>query len=300
MPALRCFGRQSQRATIWNMAPTLIATLDGTLHDVTQPLIRADDAGLLRADGVFDVARCLDGRVTGLDEHLRRLQRSAKLFKLPQPDLSGFHRAIDAVLSAWDWSTENEATLRMVITRGVPECGPNSWVALESIPASVRDARKFGIDVLILDKGYDPGEQTAVAWQPSGAKSLGYSDAMAGLRYAHEQAAHDVIFVTPNEAVLEGATSAVLLERDGELCTPRHAGIIESTTLKRLRTSLKPRGLTLVAQPIRRSELYSADGLWLVSSGRLLAPVNSIDGHSVARGRHHRLLREILFGPCVE
>ena len=61
------------------MAITVVALLDGTLIDPAQPIVRADDLGVVRGDGVFDALLAVDGEARDLDAHLERLASSATL-----------------------------------------------------------------------------------------------------------------------------------------------------------------------------------------------------------------------------
>ena len=55
----------------------MLAILDGTVMPAEEARIPATDEGLLRGDGVFEVMRLYGGRLFALDDHLRRLGRSA-------------------------------------------------------------------------------------------------------------------------------------------------------------------------------------------------------------------------------
>lgn len=80
--------------------PVLLALLDGSLADLERPLVRADDLGIVRGDGVFDAAIVVRGVPRDLDRHLRRLADSARMLDLPAPDLDGYRRAVDALIAA--------------------------------------------------------------------------------------------------------------------------------------------------------------------------------------------------------
>ena len=111
------------------MTIRMLALLDGTLVDPATPIVRADDQGVVRGDGVFDALLASFGRAHHLDEHLARLAASARILQLPAPDDAGYRRAVAAILAAWDWDDEPEAVLRTIMTRG-PEGldEPNGWV----------------------------------------------------------------------------------------------------------------------------------------------------------------------------
>ena len=114
---------------------------------------------------------------------------------------------------------------------------------------------------------------------------------MAALRHAHKQGADDVIFFSSDGRVLEGPTSTVLLAHveksdDGttvkRLITPQlDSGILAGTSQGALFAAAKAAGWELGYGPLEPRDLMDADAVWLISSVRLLAPVNRIDGKEI-------------------
>ena len=265
------------------MAVLLIALLDGTLVDPAQPIVRADDQGVVRGDGVFDALLAVRGRARDLDPHLERLAQSARMLDLPAPDEAGYRRAVDAVLAAWDWAAHPEAVLRMILTRG-PEgtAGePNGWVMAAPLDAASRRQRSEGVRVLLLDRGFEGGEIADLPWLLPGAKSLSYGINMAAKRYAVANGADDVIFRAPSGKLLEGPTSSLVLDLDGVLATPPLDGILRSITIEELVNGAPAAGLEVRIQELHRDDLGRCRGAWLLSSGRILARVTHVDGQEL-------------------
>ena len=52
---------------------------------IDAPAVRIEDRGLQFADGVYEVIKCLDGRVCDLERHLDRLERSLAALAIPMP-----------------------------------------------------------------------------------------------------------------------------------------------------------------------------------------------------------------------
>ncbi|GAA4024288.1 hypothetical protein GCM10023063_00100 [Arthrobacter methylotrophus] len=118
---------------------------------------------------------------------------------------------------------------------------------------------------------------------------------MAALRYAHKQGADDAIFTSTDGRVLEGPTSTVLLAHvetvdDGtgsvrsvkRLITPQlDSGILPGTSQDALFTKAKAAGWELGYGPLVPEDLFDADAVWLISSIRLIAPVNHVDGREI-------------------
>ncbi|MCU1554734.1 MAG: 4-amino-4-deoxychorismate lyase, partial [Arthrobacter sp.] len=191
---------------------------------------------------------------------------------------------------------DDELVVKLLVTRGAEGgAGPTCWVQASAPGAAGRRQRETGIDVLLLDRGYDSEVGERAPWLLLGAKTLSYAVNMAALRYAHHQGADDVIFTSADGRVLEGPTSTVLLAHletsdDGHggvrtirrLITPQlDSGILPGTSQGALFTAAKAAGWELGYGPLEPKDLLDADAVWLISSIRLLAPVNHIDGKEI-------------------
>jgi 4-amino-4-deoxychorismate lyase len=154
-----------------------------------------------------------------------------------------------------------------------------------------RRQRKTGTDVILLDRGYDSDAAERAPWLLLGAKTLSYAVNMTALRHAHKQGADEVIFTSSDGRVLEGPTSIVLLanveKTDGRttvkrLVTPQlDSGILPGTSQGALFAAAKATGRGLGYGPLKPQDLPDADAVWLISSTRLLAPANHIDGREI-------------------
>lgn len=268
---------------------------EGRIADAGQPQLMATDLGATRGDGVFESLLAVDGRPRKLQAHLDRLARSAATMELDIPPAADWRAAIATAIAAHP--AAEELVVKLLVTRGVEGAGrPTCWVSAALPGPAGRVQRENGIDVLLLDRGYDSTIAERAPWLLMGAKTLSYAVNMAALRYAHEHGADDVIFLSSDGKVLEGPTSTVLLAHieDGvkRLITPQlDTGILPGTTQGALFAAARNAGWELGYGPLEPEDLLDADAVWLVSSIRLLAPVNHIDGKPV--GKDPALGREL-------
>ncbi|WP_024367062.1 aminodeoxychorismate lyase [Arthrobacter sp. TB 26] len=289
-------------------APVLVfldpAFDDGRLADATKPQLMATDQGATRGDGVFESLLAVGGQPRKLQAHLSRLAGSARLLELDIPAEDAWRRAIATAISEYrrqhvpgaETAEDDELVVKLLVTRGVEgAAGPTCWVQASAPGPAGRRQRETGIDVILLDRGYDSEVGERAPWLLMGAKTLSYAVNMAALRYAHAQGADDVIFTSADGRVLEGPTSTVLLAHletadDGaggvrtvrRLITPQlDSGILPGTSQGALFTAAKAAGWELGYGPLEPRDLYDADAVWLISSIRLLAPVNHIDGKEI-------------------
>ena len=255
----------------------VVALLDGTLLDPSQPLLRPDDLGVLRGEGVFDTTLVVDGEPRDLDDHLARLAVSAEVTGVTLPPPDAWRRAVKALVGGW--AGDRQMVMRLVATRG-PEAATEAvcYVLGSALPALSIRQRAAGVRVLLLDRGFSATAAASAPWLLAGAKTLSYGINMAALRYARANDADDVIFLASDGAVLEAPTSTVVIGSGRTLLTPPVEGILEGITVRRLFRAATDAGWSTRSAPLTASRLAAADGVWLVSSARLLAPVTAIDG----------------------
>ncbi|MCS5717935.1 aminodeoxychorismate lyase [Herbiconiux sp. CPCC 205763] len=238
------------------------------------------DLAVTRGDGIFESIGVIDGRFIELDRHLRRLEHSAALLDLPRPDSAAFAEAARRGLDAH--SAEPELLVKLFYSRGIEGAGiPSGWVEVLT-GDDHRAARSTGIRVVTLDRGYRHDIAQTSPWLLQGAKTLSYALNKAALREAARRDADDVIFVSTDDVVLEGPTSNVLVRHGDLFRTPRtDLGILAGTTQAAVFETLMARGFETIEAALSVADLASADAVWLLSSGRLLAPVRELDGQAM-------------------
>lgn len=278
------------------MTRPVVALLDGTVADPDRPIVHADDHGVLRGDGIFETTLVVDGRPRDLDEHLARFAVSAGMLHLPLPAARDWRRGVNAVLAGWGGG--REMVLRLIATRGREGVGePTCYVIGGALPPKVPVERASGISVLLLERGFAGAQIAVMPWLLAGAKTLSYAMNMAARRHAESRGADDAIFVGTDGHILEGPTATVVIARDRLLITPPTDGILAGVTVRRLFRDAAAAGWETETAPLNPADLASADGVWLISGVRLMAPVVRIDERRRPVGAATAELAEILQMP---
>ena len=260
---------------------TVVAVLhpDGPrLVGPMQPILRADDLGVLRGESVFETARIAGGRPAYLDAHLARFARSAARLDITLPD--GWTELARVAVAAYG---EPDGVLRLVCSKGAPGQGPVGFALVTPVPAESVRAREHGVRAITLTLGVPAGLRATAPWLLGGVKATSYAVNMATIRHAQDEGADDAIWVSTDGEVLEAPTATVAWVQDGILVTPppSEIGTLPGTTLDV--------ALGLLASPyeIRRGtadELAAADEVMLLSSVRGVAPVIALDGRVLGIG----------------
>lgn len=252
-------------------------------------VVDADDLGLTRGDGCFDATRVRtydDGvsEVDDLDEHLARLNASITGLGAEPDDLDPWHELVAEAAEAW--ANPGEAVLKLMWTRGRESTGSDPVRMLTITPLS-NDAieQRQGISVVTLSRGMASDAFDGAPWLLGGVKSLSYAVNKAALREASRRGADDVVFTSTDGYCLEGPTSALLVLRGGTLwSTPTGAtGILDSITLRKAFRGATKHDVRAEYNLLKPKDVLKADGAWLLSSVRGVAPIVQLDGTAIAQ-----------------
>lgn len=271
----------------------VVAVLGRGVVDADEPVLTADDLGLTRGDGCFDSARVVtDGsgaaRVVDLDEHLDRLEASARAMVIGNPTREQWRGLVAEALAAW--STPGEAVLKLLLTRGREwrAGGPTAIVTITHRGPSASTgagsaASPRTITAVTLSRGHPCDAFADAPWLLGGIKTLSYAVNAAATREARRRGADDVIFTTTDGFALDGPTSGLLVARDGTFTStpPGDTGILESVTVAAILEAARADGFTTGYALVPVADLHTADAVWLVSSGRGPVLVTTLDGREL-------------------
>lgn len=272
--------------------PGVVVTLDGEIHPPGTPLLFADDLAAVRGDGIFETLLVRGARACLVEAHLARLTHSAKLMDLPEPDLPAWRQAIEVAARQFAVDTTDEGAMRLVYSRG-RERGHTSttYVTVNPLPDRVAVARRDGLAAVTLPRALPATGVDEMPWLLAGAKTLSYAINMAALRHAARQGAGDVIFVSSDGYILEGPRSTVVIAADSQegsgtvtfLSPPPWYPILRGTTQRALFEVARAKGYDCDYRCLQASDLFAAQGIWLVSSVTLAARVHTLDGRPLPR-----------------
>ncbi|MBQ1029341.1 aminotransferase class IV [Micromonospora sp. C97] len=260
-------------------ASARIAVLGRGLVPADEPVLRADDLGVLHGDGLFESMHLRQGRPWLRDEHLARLATAAAAVDLELPPVDALIDLLDTVRAGWPATVEG--ALRLVCTRGSEAGGPPTvYATVNPVPASSQAARRNGITVAILPLGVPADARTGLDWLPAGIKSTSYAVNSAARRWARRAGVDDVLWVSSDGYALEGPIANVVWLTGDTLCTVPAAttGILPGTTAAWLLAHADELGLDGSERMVTPAELHAADGVWFSSSVRGLAEVRMLDG----------------------
>ena len=230
-----------------------VRVINGRESSKEQFCVSVYDNGFYRGDGVFEVIRLYGGRTWALDPHLQRLRRSAASLELPY-DKQALLAECQLVVKKL---AHRDAVVRVIVTREGARC-------ITTEP-NVNLPDRIGLHTV----------EHLVTPLLSGVKSLSYAANFLAKRIAVRAGEDDALLISASSRrVLEGCTSTFFWESDGRVYTPPLSeGILASITRQALLQCVD-----CEERPCQLTDLVSADGVAMASTGIELRPVARIRG----------------------
>jgi branched-chain amino acid aminotransferase len=242
--------------------------------------------------GVFEGARCYatpkGSACFRLDAHMRRLQHSAKIYRMEYHlDLAGWE---DAVLKTIRANEMKACYIRPLMYRGYEALGVNPLTC--PVDAAIllwewgtylgQEALEQGVDVKIAS-----WSRMAPNTLPAMAKSAAnYANSALIKMEAITDGYAEGIALDVSGNVSEGSGQNIFLVRDGIIHTPPiGSSILGGITRDSVMTLARDLGYAVNEAVIPREALYIADEVFVVGTAAEVTPIRSIDHISVGAGR---------------
>lgn len=251
--------------------------------DPDEPVLHADDEGLIRGRAAFETTRVYNGRPFKLGEHLDRLAGSAARIGLPEVDRDECQTLAAAVL---DKAGVADCALRLYWTAGREgREEPTALALVSSIPEDLEERRREGIRMISLPLGLEADLRAVAPWLLGGVKSTSYAVNMAAEAEARRRGADDAVFLASGDVVLEGPVTNVWWRRERVLYTPAlELGILAGVTRATLIVEAGKHGYEVREGVFPLEHLAGSEEAFTSSSIREVMPVVELDGRPLGPG----------------
>jgi branched-chain amino acid aminotransferase len=268
--------------------------LNGKIISAKEAFISVFDHGFLYGDGIYETMRVYDGVIFMLDEHLRRLYRSASMIGLIiPPEIDILKIALYETLIA---NSLKNAYVRLTVSRGQGSIGLDPELCLEPtiviISQETKDyPRGFyenGINLIIPETRRNSKE----AINPR-IKSLNFLNNILAKIEAKKKDAYEAIMLNVYGKLTEGTISNVFFYKDGILCTPSvDCGILDGITRGIVIDLALKEGLKVKEGEFVKEDILSAVEVFITNTSLEVMPVSKIDEQKYAVGAITNLLHK--------
>jgi branched-chain amino acid aminotransferase len=274
--------------------------MDGELVAAAEAKVHVLNHTLHYGVGAFEGIRCYateDGpAIFRLREHVRRLARSARIYRLPLPYTEEeIARAIVETQAANDIVP---SYIRPIVYRSEPALGVKNIKGRVSLAIAAVPARKYlgeqserGVRAKI-----SPFRKPRSDALPSFAKADGnYLNSYLAGTDATLDGYDEAILLDPNGFVAEGTGENIFLVRDGTVYTPgMESNILLGITRDSVIRLARNLGHTVIERQISINELLSADEAFFSGTYAEVAPIREISHYELGDATPGPVTQEIL------
>ncbi len=269
--------------------------INGKLVPSEEASVSVFDHGLLYGDGVFEGMRIYGGKVFRLDEHLERLDESARAICLKMP------YSIDEIAKATiETVAENDLVdgyIRLIVTRGPGTLGLGPERCTD--PQVIIIADKIA---LYPEKHYDEGLEiitsSVIRNHPAALspriKSLNYLNNIMAKIEGQQAGCVEAMMLNHKGEVAECTGDNIFLLKRGELYTPPlDAGILGGITRDVVLELAEAAGIKTHQVALTKHDVYIADECFLTGSAAEVIPVVKVDSRPIGDGKPGKITGQL-------
>lgn len=270
--------------------------LNGKFVDKEDAKISVFDHGLLYGDGVFEGIRLYSGCVFKLDEHLERLEFSAKAILLDLP-MSRAELA-EAVCECCRQNDLRDGYVRLVVTRGPghlglsPDgCGPAGVIIIaDDIQLYPEELYVSGLKIITV-----PTRRINAAALPPAVKSLNYLNNILAKIEAKKVGFQEALMLNDKGEIAECTGDNVFVYSKGVLYTPPlDSGSLRGITRGTVMDIAEEQGVALREQALTRYDLWTAEECFLTGTAAEVIPCVEVDHRAVGSGQPGEITKQFI------
>ncbi len=274
--------------------------MDGELVPWHEAKVHVLSHALHYGSGVFEGIRAYEtprgAAVWHLDEHLKRLYRSAKLYHMEIPFS---HEALvaatkDVILA----NGLNACYIRPLAFRGYGEMGVNPLQAEVNVTIAVwpwgaylgEDALEQGVRIKV--SSWRRNGQNSL---PAAAKATGqYINSVLAKVESLKAGYDEAIMLNEAGFITDGSGENVFVVRDGIITTPPiQAGCLDGITRGTVIALARDAGYPVREDNLTRTDLYNAEECFFTGTAAELTPIREVDDRVVGEGHRGPVTKEL-------
>ena len=261
-----------------------IAYVNGSFVPLSEAKVSVLDRGFLFADGIYEVAAVLDGKLIDSASHLARLERSVGEIGLALPESIAKIEELQKELIARNKLDNGMVYLQ--VTRGADKSRdfpfPKGVTPTLVMFVTAKDivnaaSAKTGIGVITVPD---------IRWERRDIKSVALLAQVLAKQAAAAAGAGEAWMIQDGHVTEGGSSTAFILTQDDVIVTRQNSNaILPGCTRKAVIALAEERQLKVEERAFTVDEALKAKEAFITSASSFVQPVVSIDGKSVGDGK---------------
>ncbi len=265
--------------------------INGEIFSPENAKISVFDHGLLYGDGVFEGIRFYNGRIFKFDEHIDRLEESARhiILKLPM-SLDEIKRETIKTIKAT--GMEN-GYIRLIVTRGIGTLGISPYtcakaqliIIIDTISLYPKELYKTGMEIITVPTQRNMSEAVSPR-----VKSLNYLNNVLAKIEAVNSGFEEAIMLNKYGFVAECTGDNIFIVKKRTVITPpAYMGALEGitrNTVMEIATGMEKKiNISVKQRVMSRHDVFSSDECFLTGTAAEVIPVTKVDGRPIGTGK---------------
>lgn len=260
--------------------------MNGSIIEAEDAKVSVFDHGLLYGDGIFEGIRLYKNCIFKLDEHLDRLEKSAKaiLLKLPW----SLESIAEAIAETCRINGLVDGYIRVVVTRGEGTLGlshlscknPQLIIIADRIALYPEEHYTQGLRIVT-----SPTRRINPAALAPMVKSLNYLNNILAKADANQAGCLEAIMLNDQGYVAECTGDNIFIRhKDRWFTPPTHAGALKGITRGAVLEIMAELGLLCEETNLTRYDVWTADEMFLTGTAAEVIPVVEVDSRPIGNG----------------
>lgn len=254
-------------------------------------IVDIEDRGYQFGDGIYEVIGVYDGGLLMMDEHMERLERSARELRLTLPDSTQKLKSNLAKLV--EANGLEEGIIYMQVSRGIASREhdfPNPETPAVTVAYTREEERESDVE----DQGRAAILAEDIRWLRCDIKTLNLLPNVMAKQKAVENNAVEAI-LHRGDTVTEASASNVFMVKDGELYThPADNYILNGITRRKIIQLCDELNINVNEQTYTVDDLLNADEVFISATKLDIIPILKIDDQTIGSGKPGRITKQIL------
>ena len=260
----------------------LMININGKILHRSEAGISPFDASVQAGDAVFEEMRLYNGKVFRINEHIERLQNSAKALNydaIPESDylINETRKTIQAN------GMQNRVKIKLILSRGPKHsCGIDPLlnnectfiiIAEHVIPSAFQEYKLLTSSIR---------QSTSDSLDPK-IKSINQLNAVLAKIQANTTDYNDAILLDQNGFVVSTSSMNLFIVDHGMLIIPEQVYLAEPISVRTIIDICEENRIGFIHKYISISEVYCADEVFCSSIANEIITVTNVDGRKVGR-----------------
>jgi len=265
--------------------------INGEIFSPENAKISVFDHGLLYGDGVFEGIRFYNGKIFKFNEHINRLDESARhiLLELPM-SLDEIKKETIKTIKA---SNMKDGYIRLIVTRGIGTLGISPYkcekaqliIIVDVISLYPDELYKNGMEIITVPTQRNMSEAVSPR-----VKSLNYLNNVLAKIEAVNAGFEEAIMLNKYGFVAECTGDNIFIIKNKTVITPpAYMGALEGitrNTVMEIATKMgKNTDISVKQRVMSRHDVFSSDECFLTGTAAEVIPVTKVDGRPIGDGK---------------